>query len=198
VKPETELKRRDLFRLGAAKATEIAATVVSEKLALRERNWIRPPFAIDEATFVSACTKCDKCIKACPHQVLFRLPDDTPAMDLINRGCRMCDEWPCVDACETGALVLPVDNTEQHLSVPRLARIAINEQTCLPYLGPECGACQGTCPVPGALTWRDGIKPVIEEELCTGCAMCREACIVDPKAIDVSLLPDEPTGNDIT
>lgn len=193
MKPETELKRRDLFRLGAAKATEIAATMVSEKLALRERDWIRPPFAIDEATFVSTCTKCDKCIEGCPHQVLFRLPDDTPAMDLINRGCRMCSEWPCVGACETGALALPVDDTEQHSPVPRLARVAINEQTCLPYLGPECGACQGTCPVPGALTWRDGIKPVINEELCSGCAMCREICIADPKAIDVSLLPDEPT-----
>jgi NAD-dependent dihydropyrimidine dehydrogenase PreA subunit len=36
---------------------------------------------------------------------------------------------------------------------------------------------------------------VINQESCTGCALCREACIVDPKAITVStLVPDEETS----
>ena len=49
-----------------------------------------------------------------------------------------------------------------------------------------------SCPVPGALEWEGGVRPAINEARCTGCAMCREACIVDPKAAAVSaLVPDE-------
>ena len=54
-------------------------------------------------------------------------------------------------------------------------------------MGPECGACTDACPVEDALEWEDGIKPVVNGERCTGCALCREACILDPKAIKVSL-----------
>ncbi|MCK4710349.1 MAG: hypothetical protein KAU21_17165, partial [Gammaproteobacteria bacterium] len=57
----------------------------------------------------------------------------------------------------------------------------INKETCLPYSGPECGACK-VCPVEGALVWSME-KPEIDQALCTGCALCREACIVDPKAV---------------
>jgi Fe-S-cluster-containing dehydrogenase component len=48
-----------------------------------------------------------------------------------------------------------------------------------------------SCPVPGALEWEGGIRPVINDTLCTGCALCRGACIVAPKAIPISsLVPD--------
>ena len=69
-----------------------------------------PPFAVDELDFLLACTRCDKCIEACPHDVLFKLPArtglqaaGTPAMDLLNRGCHLCRDWPCVAACEPDA-----------------------------------------------------------------------------------------------
>jgi ferredoxin len=45
------------------------------------------------------------------------------------------------------------------------------------------------------LTWLGGIKPRIDPTLCTGCAMCREACITEPKAVRLSTLPlDEETA----
>jgi Pyruvate/2-oxoacid:ferredoxin oxidoreductase delta subunit len=35
---------------------------------------------------------------------------------------------------------------------------------------------------------------VVKTDICTGCALCREACIVDPKAIKVSAyVRDEET-----
>jgi len=64
---------------------------------------------------------------------------------------------------------------------------SIDERSCLPYLGPECGACADSCPVAGALQWPDGRKPVIDQDLCAGCALCREACIVDPKAVGIAV-----------
>jgi formate hydrogenlyase subunit 6/NADH:ubiquinone oxidoreductase subunit I len=45
--------------------------------------------------------------------------------------------------------------------------------------------------VPGALEWDGGGRPTINATLCTGCAQCREACIVDPKAISVAPLATE-------
>ena len=77
------------------------------------------------------------------------------------------------------------------LAPPKLAAVRIDTRTCLPYSGPECGACAHACPVPGALEWEDGIRPVVNDERCTGCALCREACIVEPKAIEVAaFIPD--------
>jgi NAD-dependent dihydropyrimidine dehydrogenase PreA subunit len=46
--------------------------------------------------------------------------------------------------------------------------------------------------VPGALRWTDGVRPVIDEDVCTGCALCREACILDPKAVVVSAVTNPP------
>ncbi len=180
---ETPLDRRELFTLGWRKAAEDAA-------APRASRWIRPPHALPEPEFLIKCTGCGDCIAACPHDVVFALPassglraETTPALDLLKRGCHMCDAMPCVAACETGALELP---EPAEGTLPRLALVEIDTKTCLAWLGPECGACAHACPVPGALAWEGGIRPVVKTGLCTGCALCREACIVDPKAIKVS------------
>ena len=191
-KPEA-MKRRDFFKFGVGKAVETATHLAAGKIAWRADNWIRPPFALSEAEFLFVCTRCDKCIEACPHGVLFKLPErlgrlvaGTPAMDLLNRGCRMCGDWPCVGACDPEALKLPDQEGETPPPVAKLAVARINQDACLPYLGPECGACAEACPVPGALEWEDGVRPVIEPGTCTGCALCREACIVEPEAIEIS------------
>ena len=99
----------------------------------------------------------------------------------------MCADWPCVAACEPDALTRP-----DSPAPAKLARVHIDTDICLPYLGPECGACADSCPVPGALRWTDGVRPVIDEDVCTGCALCREACILDPKAVVVSAVTNPP------
>ncbi len=194
------MNRREFFGLGTSRLS-------GADPARRAAGWLRPPFAKPELEFLAACTLCDKCIEACPHDVLFKLPAGlgrlvagTPAMDLLNRGCHLCADWPCVAACEPEALRLPNhENPEQETppAAARLARVRIDPNACLPYLGPECGACADSCPVPGALEWPDGLRPVINGEICTGCALCREACILDPKAIGVAaLMPgDERTAD---
>ncbi len=187
------MKRREFFKYGAHKTAKFAFELAGDSAARRARNWIRPPFAVKELDFLLDCTRCDKCIEACTYDILFALPAShglqvagSPAMDLLVHGCHLCRDWPCVKACEPGVLKLPDLGPDTPPEAARLARVAINTKTCLPYLGPECGACAHACPVPGALEWDDGVRPVINGELCTGCALCREACIVEPKAIDVS------------
>ena len=55
-----------------------------------------------------------------------------------------------------------------------------------------CSARSETIPPLPWTNFAPPFPPAINEARCTGCAMCREACIVDPKAAAVSaLVPDE-------
>ena len=186
------MERREFFKIGARKAAEVVVRMADARAENRAKNWLRPPYAKPELEFLLSCTRCDACVSACPHDVIFTLSArhgvevaDTPALDLTIRGCHLCEDWPCVTACEPNALAL-ADET-----VPKLANLMIDPRVCLPYSGPECGACAQSCPVPGALEWQGGIRPRINQELCTGCALCREACITDPKAITVAAVAHE-------
>ncbi len=149
------------------------------------------PFALDELEFLLACTRCGECEEACPHGVIFTLSPRlgaqvaaTPALDLLHKGCHLCEDWPCISACEPQALKRAEPDDDSPPSMPMLAMAEIDTRTCLPFTGPECGACRGSCPVPGAMEW-DMDKPHIVGDRCIGCALCWQACIVEPKAIGI-------------
>ena len=185
------MDRRGFFRAGVDMVYRGVARELHNRMGGNTSNWIRPPYALDEGEFLQVCTRCDKCVDACPHDVIFTLPprtgtraQGTPALDLLNKGCRLCADWPCVAACEPGALKFPATEEAEEHPLPRLAHVHINSSTCLPYSGPECGACAASCPVPGTLVWH-GTRPEIEPGQCTGCGLCREACIVEPKAVEI-------------
>ena len=203
------MDRRSFFTLGANKVAKAVTEHALDKSRKNAQGWIRPPYAIDELEFLLACTRCDKCVKACPHEIIFPLSTklgvkvgSTPALDLLNKACYLCEDWPCVTACETGALAFPqinsdmeqnndsvlTDAKEQVLkhnerSLPVISRVSIDQDLCLPYSGPECGACR-VCPVDGAMVWNME-KPDINQALCVGCGLCREACVVNPKAVKI-------------
>lgn len=188
------MDRRGFFRNALRKTSQKAVELADARAKKRARQWIRPPYAINELEFLLTCSRCGACIEACPHDVIFSLKPalgaevaGTPAMDLVNRACQLCGDWPCVSCCEPHALMYPKTETsdEQGMPAPRLSHLSVDTSRCLPYLGPECGACEGSCPVEGALTW-DMYRPVIVDDLCLGCAQCRHACVMVPSAITVS------------
>ena len=188
------MDRRDFFRRGLGKATEVAVKVADKRVSDRAKNWIRPPHSIPELDFLLACTRCNACIDACPHDVIFSLAArlgadvvNTPALDLLKTGCHLCEDWPCVTVCEPKALILVVDESSDfgYEALKKFANAEIDESLCLPFSGPECGACISACPIEGALSLAQE-KPVISQELCVGCALCRDACIVEEKAINIS------------
>ncbi len=200
------MDRRGFFRTGSRKLAEATIDQVDNHVQKQAKHWIRPPYALDELEFLTTCTRCGECIDACPYQVIFPLASrlgasvtGTPALDLVNRGCHLCTDWPCVTACEPGAMTLPPKREDSEwnepVPAPRIALASINKQFCLAHLGPECGACASSCPVPGALVWNTE-KPSIDPDYCTGCGLCREVCIVDPKAIEIRSLYRE--NDDVT
>jgi len=70
-------------------------------------------------------------------------------------------------------------------ALKKFANAEIVESLCLPFSGPECGACISACANEGAVSLEQD-KPVISQENCVGCALCRDACIVEEKAIAIS------------
>lgn len=184
-----DTSRRSFFSTLARKTADFAVRVADARNIEQETNWMRPPFALDELQFLLACTRCGACKGACVHGTIITLADrrglkvaGTPVLDLLNKACHLCADWPCVAACEPGALKLAHREEGNPSPLPQLADVRIDTQSCLPYTGPECGACASICPVQGALVWKQNI-PSIETQYCVGCALCREACIVEPKAI---------------
>jgi len=188
----TGMDRRDFFRRGAASLKKAVVEGIKPGINAQAEHWIRPPYALDELDFLLACSRCGACIDACPHNVIFSLPlrsgikaAGTPALDLLHKGCHLCTDWPCVTACEPAALKRPSPGSdEEAITLPAIATAQVETDQCLPYKGPECGACQGSCPVPEAMVWKLG-KPRIDPEHCVGCSLCREACILEVKAINI-------------
>ena len=217
------MDRRDFFKSIFRSTTREVVKHADAKVNKAAQRWIRPPYAINELDFLLACTRCGDCIPACPHSVIFPLSArvgvkavGTPALDLLNKGCHLCNDWPCVQACGEGALNLPelmanqqsaleelessqessaddADNESEAATappLPKLASASINKESCLPYSGPECGACEASCPVPEALLW-DSQKPLIDNAVCVGCGLCRQACIMQPSAITLTARANE-------
>ncbi len=184
------MDRRNFLKRSVQKTAQRAMESVEARVNERARRWIRPPFAVAELDFLLNCTRCGDCIEACPHDVIFALKAGlgadvagTPALDLTHKACQLCEDWSCVTACKAGALVL-VESNDKTKPLPHLARASIDTTTCLPYKGPECGACEDSCPVEGALTWNTYL-PNISQELCIGCGQCRHACVLQPSAISI-------------
>ena len=141
---------------------------------------VRPPGAVDEPTFLARCTRCGQCARACPHDAIQSAPErfgraaGTPWIDAFRTPCHMCEDFPCVEACEPRALVL-----EQ---AGPIGTAQVRALDCLNRLGSPCSTCIEHCPVPDALVLRQGI-PVVEPALCTGCGLCAHACPAPDKAI---------------
>lgn len=147
---------------------------------------VRPPGAVAEADFLARCTACMECVTACPTNAIHTLAEHvqpgpgTPVMVLDARPCAMCEGFPCVAACPEQALLMPPT------PAVRLALVDIDATRCLPYRGPECGACVGLCPAgaEGGLVLMRG-RPVVDREICVGCGLCIAACVVSPAAISL-------------
>lgn len=146
--------------------------------------FLRPPGALEEKAFLSACERCHKCREACPHDVILPLGpaygdrDGTPA--ILPRGgpCRLCDGLPCAAACPTGALrPVPVEKV-------RMGRARLEPSLCWAVRGQPCDYCVTTCPLgERAIVWGTD-RPVIGDG-CAGCGMCVFICTAPIPALEI-------------
>lgn len=185
---DKELSRRNLIRQGVhmfakpmfenidGKINKVNETVnkITKRVPL-----LRPPGAISERAFLQACTRCDKCSNACPKDAIQKVPKkmgflimDTPYIDPIKVPCVMCDDLPCISACEDEAL-LPVPGGPADVE---MGYAILDKKKCQSYGHTFCQQCVIDCPVPGAITQNQEQQPIFHKNICTGCGVCVRSC----------------------
>ncbi len=131
----------------------------------------RPPWAIDEILFIDRCTRCDRCIEACPTQILTRMDGGFPGVDFSRGECSFCAE--CLSRCELQALF------RAEAGAPPWTLVAAIGPECLAERGVECRVCGEACPA-GAIRFRlqrGGVaRPILDAGGCTGCGACIGPC----------------------
>lgn len=206
-------ERGDFFKsLGTLFAGFMASRIEDAVTGLGPRL-LRPPGALDELAFLTQCTRCDKCVQACPENAVIKAPPSaglalrTPYIDPRAVPCFLCTTLPCITSCEDQALVWPrlTQPDGSILEGPRavrMARIRVKETRCVTWEHPDrdaraCRVCVDRCPYPD-----EAIRlvapgpgepfghPEILEEACTGCGLCVFSCPPEPPALVVELLRD--------
>jgi ferredoxin-type protein NapG len=160
---------------------------------------LRPPGALPETEFSSACIRCGMCVRDCPYDILhLAKPEEpmstgTPYFVARQAPCEMCEDIPCVKACPTRAL----DHSLKDINKSRMGlAVLIDHETCLNFLGLRCDVCYRVCPLlDKAITLevqhneRTGkhtlFIPVVHSDKCTGCGKCEKACVLEEAAIKV-------------
>ena len=160
---------------------------------------LRPPGALDNDDFLSACSRCGLCVQACPYDTLKlaswfdNAPNGTPTFDARITPCEMCEDIPCVPACPTGALdpeLTNIDDAKMGLAV------IVDRESCLNLNGLRCDICYRVCPaMDKAITlerrqnpridYHAILEPVVHADHCTGCGKCEHACITEVASIKI-------------
>jgi MauM/NapG family ferredoxin protein len=156
---------------------------------------VRPPGAVPEIDFLSACVRCGACMKACPTNTLQPLGLEAglaaffSPKALARRG--PCDPVcnACGHVCPTGAIraLLPEEKIWAKIGTAQILR-----HRCLAWeFDRNCLVCDEVCPF-DAISLRkvEGLAtqvPFVDETRCSGCGFCEFHCPVqDQSAIEVS------------
>ena len=131
---------------------------------------LRPPGALAEEDFLTACIKCGLCAEACQNRETnidketgdaregtlkmakggdalligtpFFVPTDVP--------CFMCEDIPCVPVCPSGALDMKSllnEKEELDINKAQMGLAIVHKESCIAFWGIQCDACYRACPL---------------------------------------------------
>ena len=201
-------ERGDFFKSLGTLFAGFVANRVEEAVTNLGPRLLRPPGALDELAFLTKCTRCDKCVRACPENAILKagpsagLGLKTPYLDPRSIPCFLCTTLPCIAECDDEALVWPQLTRKDGTVIegPRAVRMGtarVKPGLCVTWgdLDREprdCRVCVDRCPYPEeAIRIAPPLEgealghPVVDAEVCTGCGLCVFACPAEPGAIIV-------------
>ncbi len=190
---EKIIGRRGFFKTALTEITKrfVELSLDVDSKPAKKRKFLRPPGAVEESLFLSRCTRCNECIKVCPHYCVRGMDSDvecgigTPIIIPEIAPCRLCPDLPCISACKDKAL-LPVDD----ISRVRIGVALIDNINCTDYYGDgssPCRKCYTECPLKDKAIYLGESGPVIRGEICTGCGICEYVCtaVSSPPAVRI-------------
>lgn len=129
----------------------------------------RPPWALAEAGFLDACTRCGACVDACPTGLLQAGMGGFPVADFAGGDCDFCRR--CATACQPGAL--------RRTETRPWDLVAVIGDGCLAEQNVVCRTCGEACEA-NAIRFVPRIGGVAIPQLnidnCTGCGQCLAPC----------------------
>lgn len=208
----TEPPRRRFLRTLAAVGLAAATLGAVRRWSARvfAATPFRPPGALPENAFLSRCSRCGRCVAACPSRLLrfVALPstgkvDKTNKIDNVGKNGATVKTPPfysaapelvfndeafcekdcvaCGAACPTGAISpLTLDAKKCY----KITTIEFKIERCLIYYQQECAICRRECPFEAIdLVWNEeeyASLPVVDVQKCVGCGRCVAFCPGEP------------------
>lgn len=143
---------------------------------------MRPPWALDEATFTEVCTRCEDCRNACPEGIVGKGRGGFPTVSFERGECTFCGD--CVKVCKSKALARVNGNGAERAPWSITAEIS---SSCLSMRGITCRVCGDRCDA-RAIRFQLAVggvaNPRIDLAACNGCGACVSPCPVG--AVEVS------------
>lgn len=161
------------------------------------KTLLRPPGALEESDFLASCIKCGQCIQVCPFGSISLLDlsgginTATPYIDPVKRGCYLCDLFPCILCCPSGALDDEVQKIDQvHMGVAYVTE----PKNCLNYKNIKVS--KENVDRIKAHGDRTELEKELNEKLTAqvgkDCELCLEVCRVEPRDGAIKLTGKEP------
>jgi len=175
---------------------------------------LRPPGALPEKDFLTACIKCGLCAEACVNRdtnvdketgkqregtlKMAKGGDSlligTPYFVPTEVPCYMCEDIPCVPVCPSGALDMPslINNETQELDINQasMGLAVVHKESCIAFWGIQCDAAITLEYQKNERTGKHAfLLPIVQDSACTGCGLCEQACVTEKPAIFV--LPND-------
>lgn len=187
------MNRRSFFRDGLRELLKPVVESLDQKLSAVGKampktvslTLLRPPGAVEEADYLSTCTRCGMCVQVCPVGAIRvdpsrRIAGGAPYIDANLAACVVCTTLECMTVCPSGALApTPIKYID-------MGTARWNASSCLRTKGDGCRVCVDECPL-GEVAIRISVDQQIEvvEDGCVGCGVCQNRCPTNPKSIVV-------------
>ncbi|MDZ7832453.1 MAG: 4Fe-4S binding protein [Desulfobacterales bacterium] len=188
--------------MGTAAISLTGLTAATDKYTegeVRAARLIRPPGALPEASFLSACVRCGECMTACPTNTLQPIWFDAGFIGMFSPAIiprrKYCDPrcTVCGEVCPTGA-IRALSSGERVWA--KTGTAVIYRQKCLAWEHKKsCMVCDEVCPYDAVEFEKKPELPYpvphVKEDRCAGCGYCEHYCPVQNDAAIVVTPMDE-------